>query len=175
MLRTTRRKAGKGGRQLLYLMTDRHTNDVKIGISNRPDIRAVKVTEENRKGGNTKVLAHWWFINARRVEQFLHRAFFWMNHPRSGDGGTEWFDPDSALWMLICVGLGFATNLITAHLFLPKDQGVCFWGCVFAGVVLRSLLFRVFLVALIWLLWVIEKGFIVVALLVFGFVILKSI
>jgi len=156
-------------------MTDQHTNDVKIGISNSPNIRAIQVTEENREGGQTKVMAHWWFMNAHRVEQFLHRAFFWMNRPRSGNGGTEWFDPDAELWMLLCAGIGYIGNLFTAHLFLPKDQGVCFWGCICAGVVLRALLFRVFLVVLIWLLWMIEKGFLVALLLFVGFVILKYI
>lgn len=172
--RKTKRGPFRSGRQLLYVMRDRGTNDLKIGISNRPDLRAAQVTEENRKGGRTQVVAHWWFVDAHRVEQFLHRLFSWMNRPRSGDGGTEWFDPDAALWMLICVAVGVAANYFTSGNVRANDAGAYLWTCVIGSVVLRALLFRLVLCALIWILWAAEKGVIIAVFVVVLFLVALS-
>lgn len=163
----TRRKIKRGGnvrsgRQLLYIMQDAGTNDLKIGISNSPNLRAAQVSEGNQKGGQTEVVAHWWFLNAHRVEQFLHRAFSWMNRPRSGDGGTEWFDPDAAIWMMLCICAGAVLNVFTRGGISASDQSTYFWTCIIAPVVFRALLFRLVLCGLIWVLWGVEKGVIVV-------------
>ena len=168
-----RRKIKRGGnvrsgRQLLYIMQDARTNDLKIGISNSPSLRAAQVSEGNRKGGQTEVVAHWWFLNAHRVEQFLHRLFSWMNRPRSGDGGTEWFDPDAAIWMMICICAGSVFNVFTRGAVAKHDQSTYFWCCIIAPIVFRAMLFRLVLCGLIWLLWATEKGLIVFVIVLFG-------
>ena len=65
----------------------------KIGIATNPNKRHKQV---NRAvAGGVRLIAVYWFINPRKVEQKLHREFYKSRHTlrraKKGAGKTEWF------------------------------------------------------------------------------------
>jgi len=79
----------------IYIMSSpAYPGRIKVGVSNRPDIRAKQVGQS--KSGRmpkhaAKVVFQIGMPCAYKVEGFFHALYAPLNAPTKGDGRTEWF------------------------------------------------------------------------------------
>tara|TARA_B100000674_G_scaffold260346_1_gene214683 strand:+ start:92 stop:808 length:717 start_codon:yes stop_codon:yes gene_type:complete len=75
----------------VYLMQDRYSGDVKIGISNNPELRRTQVQSSYNVGGVSLVAQTWFFTRdeARKYEKAFHYRYSRYLSPARG--GREWF------------------------------------------------------------------------------------
>ena len=75
----------------VYLMRDGYSGDVKIGISNNPELRRTQVQSHYNVGG-VSLIDQTWFLTrdeAREYEKAFHSRY--SSHLSPARGGREWF------------------------------------------------------------------------------------
>ena len=75
----------------VYLMHDGHSGDVKIGISNNPELRRTQV-QSHYNVGVVSLIDQTWFLSrdeASKYEKALHTRY--SQHLSAARGGREWF------------------------------------------------------------------------------------
>ncbi len=98
-------------RDKIYLMLSAsYPLRVKIGVSNRPQLRATQVGQRGKKkpAREAKVLFAVGMPFAYKVEAAFHALYAPLNAPTKGDGRTEWFTC-LPLVLLACVVALFAS------------------------------------------------------------------
>ena len=75
----------------VYLMRDGHSGDVKIGISNNPELRRTQV-QSHYNVGAVSLIDQTWFLSrdeASKYEKAFHMRY--SQHLSAARGGREWF------------------------------------------------------------------------------------